>query len=198
MQEILIWSYKQIVFAQPWIHPGKWDAQNSLGFSDTNGSSSLGQTTRPSDCQQKKTRTCWIVDFTVPVDLKVKLKKAKRDINTWTLLENRKTMEHESNGDTGMLSTIPKRLVQGVEGLEIRGPVETIQTTALLRSARILSWRLEETCCPWNSSGKQSANAGSKNSPKRIIIIIIIIIIIRRLICTNQNLSLKIRRIKFS
>ena len=36
------------------------------------------------------------------------------------------------------LRTIPKGLVQGLEVLEIRGQVETIQTTALLRLARIL------------------------------------------------------------
>ena len=38
----------------------------------------------------------------------------------------------------GLLSTVTKRLVQGLEGLEIRRQVWTIQTTALLKSARIL------------------------------------------------------------
>ena len=38
----------------------------------------------------------------------------------------------------GALGTIPKRLVKGLEELEIKGHVEIIQTTALLRSARIL------------------------------------------------------------
>ena len=38
----------------------------------------------------------------------------------------------------GALGTITKELVQGLEDLEIRGRVKTIQTTALLRSARIL------------------------------------------------------------
>ena len=36
------------------------------------------------------------------------------------------------------LGTPTKILVQGLEGLEIRGRLETIQATALLRSARIL------------------------------------------------------------
>ena len=31
-----------------------------------------------------------------------------------------------------------KRLIQGLEDLEIRGPVDTIQTTPMFRSARIL------------------------------------------------------------
>ena len=39
---------------QPRIRPGKRDAQTSQGFWDTNGSPDLGQTTRPSDSQQKK------------------------------------------------------------------------------------------------------------------------------------------------
>ena len=38
----------------------------------------------------------------------------------------------------GALGTVTKLLVQGLKGLEIRVRVETIQTTALLRSARIL------------------------------------------------------------
>ena len=36
------------------------------------------------------------------------------------------------------LRIIPKGLVKGVEDLEIKGQAETIQTTSLLRSARIL------------------------------------------------------------
>ena len=43
----------------------------------------------------------------------------------------------------GTFGTIPKGLVKGLENLEIRGQVETIQTTALLRSTRILKRVLE-------------------------------------------------------
>ena len=73
----------------------------------------------------------------------------------------------------GAFGKVTKGSVKGLEDLEIRGRVETIQTTALLRSARILRifqeiWR--------DSSGRPSANAHVKNS-RRIIIIIIIIII---------------------
>ena len=38
----------------------------------------------------------------------------------------------------GALSTVIKRLIKGSVHLEIKGLVETIQTTALLRSARVL------------------------------------------------------------
>ena len=56
----------------------------------------------------------------------------------------------------GAFGRVTKDLVQGLEDLEIRGQVETIQTTALLRSARIPR-RVLETCCHSDSSGKLSA-----------------------------------------
>ena len=43
----------------------------------------------------------------------------------------------------GALGTISRGLIKGLEELKIRGQVETIQTTALLRSARILRRVLE-------------------------------------------------------
>ena len=39
---------------------------------------------------------------------------------------------------TGALGIIPKGLIKELEELEIRGQVEKVQTTAWLRSARIL------------------------------------------------------------
>ena len=43
----------------------------------------------------------------------------------------------------GALRATPKGMVKGLEDMEIREQVETIQTTALLRSARILTRVLE-------------------------------------------------------
>ena len=43
----------------------------------------------------------------------------------------------------GAFGTVTRGLVQGLEELEIRGLVEIIQTTTLLRSARILRRFLE-------------------------------------------------------
>ena len=43
----------------------------------------------------------------------------------------------------GVLGTITKGLLKGLEVLEVGGRVETIQTTALLRTARILRRFLE-------------------------------------------------------
>ena len=71
----------------------------------------------------------------------------------------------------GALGTVTKGLIKGLEDLEIRGPVETIQTTALLRSARILRRVLEETCCRLNSSERPSADADVKNSQGVIMLI---------------------------
>ena len=71
------------------------------------------------------------------------------------------------------LGTVTKGLIKGLEDLEIKGRVETIQTTVLLRSARILR-RVLETCCHSDSRERPSANADVKNSHGVIIIIIII------------------------
>ena len=43
----------------------------------------------------------------------------------------------------GSLGTVPKGLLKRLADLEIRGRVETIQTTTLLRTARILRRVLE-------------------------------------------------------
>ena len=39
--------YEQMVYAQPGLCTGKWDAQTPLGFSGTNKSPNLDQMTRP-------------------------------------------------------------------------------------------------------------------------------------------------------
>ena len=68
----------------------------------------------------------------------------------------------------GALGTIPKGLVKGLKDLEIRGRAKTIQTTALLRSPRILRRPLE-TCGDLVSLKllwKISANAGVKKRSK--------------------------------
>ena len=44
----------------------------------------------------------------------------------------------------GALENVPNALVKGLEEFKIGGVIETIQTTALLRSARILR-RIQET-----------------------------------------------------
>ena len=57
----------------------------------------------------------------------------------------------------GALGTVTKGLIQKLEELEITGRVETVQTTVLLRSTKILR-KVQETCCHSNPSGKLSGN----------------------------------------
>ena len=66
----------------------------------------------------------------------------------------------------GALGKVAKGLVKGLENLKITGRVETVKTTALLRSARILRrvLKFQETCCLSNSKKKPSANADVRNS----------------------------------
>ena len=49
LQEIEIWPYKPILIAQTRVCPREWDAKNSLGFWDTNGSPITSQKIRPRD-----------------------------------------------------------------------------------------------------------------------------------------------------
>ena len=85
-----------------------------------------------------------------PANHWVNWRKAKRKMNTQTLLENwKKSWNMKVTVRPiviGPLDTVNKGLVQGLEDMEIRGRVDTIQTTALLSSARILkrvlvTWR---------------------------------------------------------
>ena len=70
---------------------------------------------------------------------------------------------------TGALETVPKRLERGLEELEIGGRIETIQTSELLRSAKILRRVLE------NLAKDISKYWCEKLAKCQIIIIIIIV-----------------------
>ena len=78
-------------------------------------------------------------------------------------------MEHAGDNYTDCdwcFGTVVKGLLKGLEDLEVGGRVKTIQTTALLRMARILR-RVPETrgdCYHSNSSKRPSANTDLKNS----------------------------------
>ena len=81
------------------------------------------------------------MDFDVPTDHRVKLKKSKKRDKYQDLARELKKLTNRRvtviATVVGALGTVFKRLVQELQDLEIRGRVETIQTTALLRSARI-------------------------------------------------------------
>ena len=144
-----------MVYAQIRIRPGNWDAQTLLGFWDTNGSCNLGQTTWLCESQQqkkkkkkKKKRTYRIVDFAVPADHRIKLKEIeKRDKNLNLARKLKKLWNMKVNmKDTNCnwcTRYSHQRIGTGTGALEIRGWVESTQTTALFRSARILRRVLE-------------------------------------------------------
>ena len=54
MQEIGVWLYEKMAYAQPNICPREWNSQTHMGVWDTNGSHNLGEMTRPNNNQQKR------------------------------------------------------------------------------------------------------------------------------------------------
>ena len=140
-----------------------------MGLWHTNGSPNLGQKTRPYDNQHKK-RTCKIVAFAVPADHRIKLNgREKKDNYLYLARELNKLWNMKVTVIPiviGAFVIATKRLFKGLQNLEVGGRVETIQTTTLLRTTRILRrvWRLAEPCSQSNSSERPSAKTGVKNS----------------------------------
>ena len=95
----------------------------------------------------KKKRTCKIVDFAIPADHRIKLKECEKKDK---YLDLARELKKQWNMQVtiiliviGAFGTVTKGLLKGLEDLEVGGWVETIQTTALLRTARILRRVLE-------------------------------------------------------
>ena len=96
---------------------------------------------------KNKKRICKIVDFAVPADHRIKLKEcekldkyldlARKLIRLWNMKVTIIPIVIRAFG------TVSKRLLKGPEDLDVGDRVETIQTTALLKTARILRRVLE-------------------------------------------------------
>ena len=114
-----------------------------------------------------KKRICKIVAFAVSADHRINLKESEKKDKYLNLARELKKLWNMKVTIVpiviGALGTITKGLLKGLGDLEVGGRVETIQTTALLRTARILRGVLE-TCHHSNSSEKPSANTDVKNS----------------------------------
>ena len=157
-----------MVYAQPSTCPRKWHTETPMGLLHTHRSPNLGQKTRPNYNQQKK-RTCKIVDFAVLADHRIKLKECEKKDKYLDIARELKKLWNMQVTIIpiviGAFGTVTKGLLKELDDLEVGGRVETIQTTPLLRTARIWeeSWRLEENCCLSNSSERPSANADVKN-----------------------------------
>ena len=95
----------------------------------------------------KKKRICKILDIAVPADHRINLKECA---NKDKYLDLARELKKQWNMKVtivpiviGELGTITKGLLKGLDDLEVGGRVETIQTTALLKTARILRRVLE-------------------------------------------------------
>ena len=95
----------------------------------------------------KKERICKIVDFAVPADHRIKLKESEKKDKYLDLARELKKLWNMKVSIVpiaiGAFGTVTKGLLKGLENLEVGGRVETIQMTALLRTARILRRVLE-------------------------------------------------------
>ena len=82
------------------------------------------------------------MDFAVPIGHWVKLKESENKDNFFDLnKEVKKLWNMEAKAVPiviGALGTVTRGLIQGHEELKLKGQVATIQTTTLLRSAKIL------------------------------------------------------------
>ena len=95
----------------------------------------------------KRKRICKIVDFAVPADHRINLKESeKKDKYLYLARELKKLWNMKVTIVPiviGAFGTVTKGLLKDLKDLEVSGWVETIQTTALLRTARILRRVLE-------------------------------------------------------
>ena len=94
-------------------------------------------------------RTCKIVNFAVSADHKIKLKESEKKDKYFDIAHELKKNKLWNMKVTiipiviGAFGTVSKGLLKGLLDLEVGGRVETIQTTALLRTVRILRRDLE-------------------------------------------------------
>ena len=103
------------------------------------------------------------MDLAVPADHRINLKESKY-LDLASKLKKLWNMKVTIIPITiGSFGTVTKGLLKGLEDLEIRGRLETTQTTILLRTAGIPK-KVLETCCHSNSSERPSAEADVKNS----------------------------------
>ena len=90
----------------------------------------------------KKKRTCKIVDFALLIDHGIKLKESEKKDKYLDLTRELKKLWNMKVTIIpimiGAFGRVTKGLIKGLEDWEVGGQVETIQTTTLLRTVRIL------------------------------------------------------------
>ena len=97
--------------------------------------------------KKKEKKTCRIIAFSVPTDHRIKLKECKKKDKYCDLARELKKLWNMQVTIIpiviGAFKTVTKGLLKGLENLEFDGWMETIQTSTLLRTARILRRVLE-------------------------------------------------------
>ena len=97
--------------------------------------------------KEKKKRIYKIVDFAVPANHRIKLRECEKKNKYLDLAREMKKLRIIKVTIIliviGAFGTVTKGLLKRLEDMEVGGRVETIQTTALLRAARILRRVLE-------------------------------------------------------
>ena len=98
--------------------------------------------------KKKEKRICKIVNFAVPADHRIKLKECEKRDKYLDLARELKKLRNMKVTIIpiviGAFGTVTNGLLKGLEDLEFGDRVVTIQTTALLKTARILR-RVQET-----------------------------------------------------
>ena len=99
-------------------------------------------------CKKLKKRIIIIIDFAVPGDHKIKVKEGEKKNKYVNLARELKKKLWKMKVTIipiviGIFGTVTKGLLKELEDLEVGGRVKTIQTTTLLRTARILRRVLE-------------------------------------------------------
>ena len=127
---------------------------------NTNGSPNLGQKTRPYNNQQKKRnlQNCWLCFSGWPQNKTEKSEKKDKYLDLARELKNLWNMKVTIIPNViGAFGTVTKGLIKRLEDLEIGRQMKTIQTTTLLRKARILRrvletwWDLLSFKLQWNT-----------------------------------------------
>ena len=146
MQEILIWPYEQMIYDNP-ASALENDTHKLLWDFNTQMDQLISARRTEIIIINKKKRTCKIVDFAVSAYHRIKLKENEKKDKYLDLARELKKLWNMKETFipivVGALGTITEELLKRLEDLEIRGRVKTMQSTALLRSARSVqeTWR---------------------------------------------------------
>ena len=128
-QEIKICPYNQRVYAQTRISPREWNAKNSLGFLDTNGSPNRGHKTRPNIYLQEK-KNLISDEFCFPTDHRGKMTESEKISKYSILYRELKMLQNKRRWVIHMVVDAFELFLKGLkmelEELEISGRIVTI------------------------------------------------------------------------